>query len=529
MKGQKTMNNLNKQEKTEKLLYIAALVLTECYLLVSVFRHFVPAYDRLIAVLQWCSLILALSALLYWFFVKRRELQSREEKKKLLSRFGSYEQVYMVYVFFWYIITVALRQLTVGGTHFLDNDLWMYVTGMMAFLFFPFVRYAGKNEKAKRTVEAMLHTVIIPYAVLAAWIIWNYFRMNYISFPSGQQLMREPPAILYFSELNHIRIGEQALIMIGCCLYMMLTQTPAVKTVYALCFAVNLILLILTNARTSWYMAVSMMACAAFLFCRDRTENRKTGLRLAIGILAAAAVILCCHGTRVGVFQLLQKVTIEAEKAEAAAAAETKGIPESASLRLQPLRHDEGENRFSPSDSEPYAVRLSDEGPERDGDYIRTVHNNRYQLNERIKTYRACLYVMFTSRYRFLFGVTPSDLGQTILGVYGVDIPYGHAHNFFLQMGVSYGVPTMIATIVFAVSLLVRSIRILFINRKKLFSGAWAVCLTVIFILGNDMFSGRLNASPDFICTGFYLFAGWIVAMDMDTRAPRKDGKHAWF
>ena len=68
MKEQKTMNSLNNQEKTEKLLYIAALVLAECYLLVSVFRHFVPAYDRLIAVLQWYSLILALSALLYWFF-----------------------------------------------------------------------------------------------------------------------------------------------------------------------------------------------------------------------------------------------------------------------------------------------------------------------------------------------------------------------------------------------------------------------------------------------------------------------------
>ena len=185
MKENNAMVSMNQQKKTEKILYIAALVLAEFYLLVSVFRHFVPAYDRLIDILQWYSLVLALSALLYWFFVKRRELQSKEAKKNLLSRFGSYEQVYMVFVFFWYIITVALRQYMEERNLFLANDLWMYVTGMCAFLFFPFARYVGR-EKAKRVIEFMLHTVIIPYAVLATWIIWNYFRMNYITFPSGQ-------------------------------------------------------------------------------------------------------------------------------------------------------------------------------------------------------------------------------------------------------------------------------------------------------------------------------------------------------
>jgi len=519
---------MNQQKKTEKILYIAALVLAEFYLLVSVFRHFVPAYDRLIDILQWYSLVLALSALLYWFFVKRRELQSKEAKKNLLSRFGSYEQVYMVFVFFWYIITVALRQYMEERNLFLANDLWMYVTGMCAFLFFPFARYVGR-EKAKRVIEFMLHTVIIPYAVLATWIIWNYFRMNYITFPSGQQLMREAPAILCFTDLNHVRLGEQALIMIGCSLYMTVTQKPGVKIVYGLCLFVNMILLILANARTSWYMTSGMLASAAFLLCWNRIENRKQILRVASGVLLAAIVVLCCHWLRGEVFNLLETVTVRAtETAELTKATETKTTSDRI-WQLQTLNQKEnGENC---SESHPKAVlsALSADETESNEEYIRTIHNNHNQMIERLKIYKACFFLMFTSRYRFLFGVTPADFGRTVLGVNHIKIAYGHAHNFFLQMGVSYGVPTMIATVVFAVSLLVRSIRILFVNRKKLFPGAAIICLTVLFILGNDMFSGRLNASPDFICTGFYWFAGWLVTLDMDTRTPKKNGKHAWF
>ena len=522
------MNRELTRGKAEKALYAAALVLAELYLLVSVFRHFVPAYDRLIDFLQWYSLILALSALLYWFFVKHRELHTKEEKKMLLSRFGSYEQVYMVCLFFWYIITVAMRQYMEERNLFLANDLWMYVTGMCAFLFFPFARYTGR-EKAKRAIEIMLHTAVLSYTVLAAWIIWNYFRMNYITFPSGQQLMREAPAILCFTGLNHTRLGEQALIMIGCSLYMTVTQKPGVKIVYGLCLFVNMILLILSNARTSWYMTSGMLVSAAFLFCWNRMENRKLILRVVSGILLAAATILFCHWLRGEVFDLLETATVRATEA---AELTTPGKTKTASDRtwqLQTLSRQEDGKNLSEDHSKAALSALSADETGNNEEYIRTIYNNRDQMKERLKIYKTCFFLMFTSRYRFLFGITPADFGRTILGVNHIDIAYGHAHNFFLQMGVSYGVPTMIATVVFAISLLVRSIRILFINRKKLFPGAAIICLTVLFILGSDMFSGRLNASPDFICTGFYLFAGWLVALDMDTRAPKKNGKHAWF
>ena len=82
----------------------------------------------------------------------------------------------------------------------------------------------------------------------------------------------------------------------------------------------------------------------------------------------------------------------------------------------------------------------------------------------------------------------------------------------------------MIATVAFAVSLLVRSIRILFKNRKKVFPGAWMICLMVLFFLGNDMMEAGLNASPDFFCAIFYLLAGWVVMIDRQTKTLPDDG-----
>ena len=85
-------------------------------------------------------------------------------------------------------------------------------------------------------------------------------------------------------------------------------------------------------------------------------------------------------------------------------------------------------------------------------------------------------------------------------------------------MGVSYGVPVMLATVVFSVSLFLRSVRIIFINRKKLFSGAWMVPLLTMCILAGDMVEAELNAGTGILCTVFYLFAGWTVALDREAR-----------
>ena len=525
------MTELQIQKQSKNWMFYAAVLLAAVYLETSIYHHVLPDLEKLIDILQWYALILALLAIVYLIFIVSRNLPKGQRKDYFLRRFGSYEQMYLIFVFFWYIVTVALRQYLEGGNRFKTNDLWMFITGMVAFLYGPFARYSGA-EKAKKTIECLLHLLIVPYAIFVAWVIWNYFHLNFVTFPSGRQLQLEAPAILHYTGVNHVSIGRQAFVMLGLSLYMIITQKPLVKILYSLDFAVFFAFLVLTNVRTSWYMASAMMACAAFVFCWNRLEKRRAIQRTAVGILLAVAVAVSCHLLRDGVFLLLKNAwAAENRTVEITASAETKLAPGQTARQLQTLSCRGAEVSMPSPKMQQLETEVSAAEEDDSTDYKRTIGNNMFSLEERIRLYRASLFVMFTSRYRFLFGVTPADVVPTLRGVYGVSktFPYGHAHNFFLQMGVAFGVPTMIATIVFAGSLLVRSIRVIFINRKKLFSGAWMICLMVLFFLAADMFESGLNASLDFFCPAFYLLAGWLVALDMDTRAPKKNGKHAWF
>ena len=128
---------------------------------------------------------------------------------------------------------------------------------------------------------------------------------------------------------------------------------------------------------------------------------------------------------------------------------------------------------------------------------------------------------MFHSRYCFLFGVTPVDVGIYLFGLFGVNKVFPSAHNFFLQMGVSYGVPCMLITIAFTISLLVRSVRLLFIYKETLPPGFWMIPIVSLSMLAQDMTEAYLNSGGTLVCVFFYVFSGWIVAMDREQRHSR--------
>ena len=125
---------------------------------------------------------------------------------------------------------------------------------------------------------------------------------------------------------------------------------------------------------------------------------------------------------------------------------------------------------------------------------------------------------MFHSKYCFLFGVTPTDVGASLYRLCGVWDVFPHAHNFFLQMGVAYGVPCMLITIAFTISLAVRSIRLLFSKKRHLPPGFWMIPVVAFSMLSQDMMEAFLNSGGTLVCVFFYVYAGWIVAMDEEQK-----------
>ena len=478
------MTKLSFPNKTEKALYFSMLFLSWLYMENTMYRTIVRKQDywHVFHLLQYAFIALAAAAVVYLFAARRPGFGTWPEKKRWLKGFCSYEQLYILYVFFWYIVCVIMRDIFVGGSWFKSNDPWMFITGVMAFLMVPMARYTSFHD-TRKTIELLLHPIIIPFALFTAYNLWRYFSGNMLIFPSGHHVFFENRFTISYSNMHRNFLGRQNMVMLAFSLYMLLTQKPALKVVYALCFPV-------------------------FFFC-----------------LAAALVVAACHWLRGETFVWLDRAQTRvgyvdplpadpAPAAQAAAASRARPV-----YTLQSLSHTEAR-----PDEAPTPALLSEEQQASAASQARPFYDNISTIGNRLPLYRAAFQAMFSRKYQFLFGVTPMAVEACLKQYDGVlkDFNYGHAHNFFLQMGVAYGFPTMLATIAFAVSLLIRGVRLFFINRKKLFPGAWMIPLMTLAFLASDMLEAGLNSDNDIFCASFYLLAGWTVLLDQQSRDPKK-------
>ena len=336
----------------------------------------------------------------------------------------------------------------------------MYITGLMTFVMFPLASAIG-NHKMEKLVPFMLKIVVIPYTVFLVWVLWHYLHLHTVVFPSGNLLLMNGEFSLEIGG-NRNHAGADGLTVLALCLYLAAAQKSWRKLPYCFCALVCYAVLVYSNCSTSWYACLLLGAAAAFLSVSSRLGKMKAVLRFSAGLLAAAIVVFLLYWTRNSLFSLPACV-----------------------LRQSGILFDPG------AAARTFETGLSGRGP----------------------LYRACLYVLSHNRYAFLFGVTPSDIGLVTHGMYGIEDIYPHAHNIFLQMGMSYGVPFMLLTVAFCISLAIRSLRILRYG-DRLSPGARMIPVVVLCMLAQDMTEAYLNSGGTMAVVAFYLFAGWIVELD---------------
>jgi O-antigen ligase len=281
-----------------------------------------------------------------------------------------------------------------------------------------------------------------------------------------------------------------------------------------------MVFLILTNSRTSWYSTAAMLTCAGFLACLNTPHGKNGIVRATLGLLAAAVIVLLCHWLRGEVFVLLDRAMTRQTGQEAAAVTETAASPAPAAYTLKALSATGGTETAEADAAEP----AESTGGGSAASNARRYDDNLSTIGNRLPLYRAAIKAMFSSRYRFLFGVTPVNVVSLLRNYEGVSdtFEYDHAHNFFLQMGVSFGAPTMLAAIAFAVSLVIRCLRILLVGRGRVFPGAWMLCLMLLCFLANDMMEADLSGGMGIFCVTFYILAGWLLTVDRELRRKRK-------
>ncbi len=500
----------------EKALFWAVIFLAEFHMFACSFREVLPGYSEpFFRYERWIGAVILAILVIYVLYSAVRYPRTIRRIKHLFCRLCSFEQTYMLWVFVWYIIVLAVWQVIKGRevNLFKENDWWLFEQVLMSFVFFPLPRILG-SERAKRLIEPMIKLVLIPHMMVWGWILWQYFHMNYITFPSGGTLEIIVPLSLSFGYNRNIT-GAGALIMMGLCLYFVTTQKKAQKILYIFGTAVYLTILILTNCRVSWYCTLLIAIFISIIASWYGLNQKSWYIRVFIGILLSTVSVLFLHWLRGELFVLLYAFHAHIQEASL-----TTNIEQSAAWGAQHTISPVSLNSHSYYlyAQNVYLEKLTAEKWTA-ANYARTVGTDTGGLSGRIPLYKATLDVMFSRKLIFFFGIPSTDFGAAVYGRYGISKYYPHPHNFLLAMGVYYGVPTMLFTAAFLISLFVRCFRVLFINKKQLFQGFWMIPVILAALVAEDMMESYLNLSAwSMTCITFYLFAGWVVAMDKETR-----------
>ena len=510
------------QHTYERILFWAVIFLAEFHMFACSFREVLPGYsDPFFRLERWIGTVI-LAALLIFFGISVFCYPGTFVKlKALFWKMCSFEQAYMLWVFVWYIVVLTVWQVIKGNdiNLFKENDWWLFEQALMSFVFFPLPRILG-SKRTKKLIEPMIKLVLIPHMLVWAWVLWQYFRMNYISFPSGGVLERYEGTSLSFGYNRNIT-GAGAMIMMALCLYFIATQEKLRKIPYFFGLAVYLAILLLSNCRTSWYSTLLIGILGSFFAVWFGLKGRPWLFRFFLGVILAVGCVIFLHWLRGEMFILLDASYTRLQNA-AAAAEMTQAYAQTAQA-YGPSLLKASSVSFCPNflsssfSSIPLAAETGTAA-----DYARTLESDSGGLSGRVPIYKACLDVMFSRKLIFLFGIPYTDFGATMYGRYGIQTYYNHAHNFLLTMGVYYGVPTMFFTAAFLVSVFVRCFQVLFINKKLIFQGFWMIPVILVALVAEDMMESFLNLSAwSMTCITFYLFAGWIVAMDSDQRQSR--------
>ena len=483
------------QRKCEKILFWALIFLAEFHMFACAFREVLPGYSEpFFRVERWIGAVILVALGLYIGSSVGCFPGSLGRFKPLFRRLRSFEQFYMLWMFFWYLAVLIIWQIVKGRSVnlFRQNDWWLFQTALMAFVFFPLPRVLG-TKRAKQLIETMLKLVLIPHMLVWGWILLQYFQRNYITFPSGGILGMEPDRSLTFGYNQNIT-GAGAMIMMALCLYLVATQEKLRKLPYVFGAAVYFSILVLSNCRTSWYCALMIAVCGSFFSVWFGLKEKPRLFRVLVGLLTAGVAVLCLTWLRGELFVLLIDVSYARFPEFAAAEAE---MDKAAVENMQVL---------------PTVIESA-------ADYARTADVDAGGLSGRVSLYLACRDVLLSRKSFFFFGVPSCDFAASVFGRHGVDRAFVHAHNFLLTTGMYYGVPTMLLTAAFLISIFIRCFRLLFIHKNPPFRGFWMIPIVLAALVAQDMMESFLSMSAWYlICPSFYLFAGWVVAMDEEAK-----------
>lgn len=508
------------------------ILLTEFFIILSLMQYAIPEREYLKHEKRLGAAIL-LAALIYVVIAACTDRDELRRIGGLIRRMFCFEQIMLILVLLWYILGCAVRSRLDAEPLFKFNDNRLFMFTMTVFAFYPFMTLMGR-ERAKRIFEGMIHFTMAIYTVFCAWCVWKYYRVEFLTFPSGLRLQnyREGVSMMIGGNINIT--AAAAVVMMGLCMYMILTQKTVIRILYIPAAIVHLMVMILTNSRTSYLAFLCMVVAAGFLFTWDTLQKSNYLVRFAAGLIAAAlcaGAVYAARGSLIKMFSHVYPTYLE-QQAQAAAeeAAAKQAAEEAAHELLKEELAPKADTAEQAADVEPAAVEeaaaetaaetapAEEPAAEPAPAPIQTPYGDETarkmdDLNGRVSVWMTAIKIIRSSKDHFLFGVSPVYVKKQLEKVSGFDRSIPHAHNGILQVGVGIGAPAMLMFFLFEIAIIVRCLIIVFKGWGTPFRYSWIIPVILMGILIIDLVESMLFAMQRVNLPVFYILAGWTVSM----------------
>lgn len=407
------------------------------------------------------AICLIIVTLLYSIRCAVKRTENIENTWKNLKSNLTAEHTILIIIFIWFSIDCILQQSIDGRNYIQINDWKLFCSALAAFVFFPFIKVVGeKNSKA--IIEQMVHITVAIYTIFWVWVLWQYFHLNFVTFPSGNHLGMAKMGWLEAGVNRNVTAAHSAVVL-ALCIFMIVTYRNKTKALYLIAAIVHIIVVMLTDSRTS-YIAVACTICTIISIELWERYLNKVGI-IKKAVLSAIIAVLCLFilgWIKKGVFSLfLHLVRVKT------------GQIITLSTAIRPLNG----------------------------------------LSGRKAIWLSTIKMLISSPKRFFIGVLPSQIGTTLLNMGLLKRIIPHCHNVLLEVGASLGVPAMLLYIWFLYSIFRRCIFMIGLKSQR-YRCTWGISVVLLCIILIDIMESFLFGPTSVNMPVFHIFAGWIIALD---------------
>ncbi len=234
----KEMKMNTDQQKTSALLRNYRKILSILLIGLAFFHMLVSAFQYVIKLRVFIKaesialLVIAGLSIIYFGILRFHESGWKAEIRPFLSRMITYEQIYLLFIAVWFVISCLVNQRTFGNNIFTKNRWGILDTFITAIAIFPTA--AMLRDKAGKIIEWALLVLLFCYSSFTIYGLWHVFHLDFIKMPSDYKIMiRKSPMALQLCA--HYNITAEIACSSRCAIANRPLFRPILRSVARLC------------------------------------------------------------------------------------------------------------------------------------------------------------------------------------------------------------------------------------------------------------------------------------------------------